>query len=178
MLFWLHVWWYLQHLNNLFLHVVYACWLPIKKILKLSRNSKKATSCLYSWGCTIFSGKTLAVSHLPLDALPAVQTWTANCKLDRRPCLVHVRRFPRLSGSINFGDVPEANIFAWTTWPETLWPLGIMRPKGRTKIFSKMYTQWERRKPLGVDILAANETHTLWFLIFVKSTSGSVAVVD
>ena len=39
MLFWLHVWWYLQHLNNLFLHVVYACWLPIKKILKLSRNS-------------------------------------------------------------------------------------------------------------------------------------------
>ena len=26
------------------------------------------------------------------------------------------------------------------------------------------------------DSLAANETHTLWFLIFVKSTSGSVAV--
>ena len=41
-------------------------------------------------------------------------------------------RFPRPSGSINFGDVSEANIFAWTTWPETLWPLGIMRPKGRT----------------------------------------------
>ena len=38
MLFWLHVWWYLQHLNNLFLHVVYACWLPIKVILKLSHN--------------------------------------------------------------------------------------------------------------------------------------------
>ena len=38
MLFWLHVWWYLQHLNNLFLHVVYAGWLPIKEILKLSRN--------------------------------------------------------------------------------------------------------------------------------------------
>ena len=26
------------------------------------------------------------------------------------------------------------------------------------------------------DSLAANETHTLWFLIFVKSSSGSVAV--
>ena len=26
------------------------------------------------------------------------------------------------------------------------------------------------------DSLAANETHTLWFLIFVKSTGGSVAV--
>ena len=26
------------------------------------------------------------------------------------------------------------------------------------------------------DSVAANETHTLWFLIFVKSTSGSVAV--
>ena len=38
MLFWLHVWWYLLHLNNLFLHVLYACWLPIKEILKLSRN--------------------------------------------------------------------------------------------------------------------------------------------
>ena len=25
-------------------------------------------------------------------------------------------------------------------------------------------------------ILAANENHTLWFLIFVESTSGSVAV--
>ena len=25
--------------------------------------------------------------------------------------------------------------------------------------------------------LAANETRTLWFLIFVKSTSGSVAVM-
>ena len=26
------------------------------------------------------------------------------------------------------------------------------------------------------DSLAANETHTLWFLIFVKSTGGSIAV--
>ena len=26
------------------------------------------------------------------------------------------------------------------------------------------------------DSLAANETYTLWFLIFVKSSSGSVAV--
>ena len=26
------------------------------------------------------------------------------------------------------------------------------------------------------DSLAANETHTLWFLIFVKSAGGSVAV--
>ena len=26
------------------------------------------------------------------------------------------------------------------------------------------------------DSLAANETHTLWFLIFVKRTSGRVAV--
>ena len=38
MLFWLHVWWYLLHLNNLFLHIVYAGWLPIKEILKLSGN--------------------------------------------------------------------------------------------------------------------------------------------
>ena len=27
MLFWLHVWWYLLHLNNLFLHIVYVAWL-------------------------------------------------------------------------------------------------------------------------------------------------------
>ena len=34
MLFWLHVWWYLQHLNDLFLHVVYEGWLLIKEILR------------------------------------------------------------------------------------------------------------------------------------------------
>ena len=28
--------------------------------------------------------KNLAVSHLPPEALPAVQTWTANCKRDRK----------------------------------------------------------------------------------------------
>ena len=38
MLFWLHMWWYLLHLNNLFLHIVYVAWLPIKEILKLSGN--------------------------------------------------------------------------------------------------------------------------------------------
>ena len=27
--------------------------------------------------------ETLAVNHLPLEALPPVQTWTANCKRDR-----------------------------------------------------------------------------------------------
>lgn len=37
MLFWLHVW-YLQHLNKLFLHVVYVCCLSINVILKLSCN--------------------------------------------------------------------------------------------------------------------------------------------
>ena len=35
-------------------------------------------------------------------------------------CLVPVRCFPSPSRSIHF---------AWTTRPETLWPLGIMRPK-------------------------------------------------
>ena len=29
--------------------------------------------------------KNLAVNHLPLEALPAVQTWTANCKLQTWP---------------------------------------------------------------------------------------------
>ena len=28
--------------------------------------------------------QNLAVNHLPLEALPAVQTWTANCKRDRK----------------------------------------------------------------------------------------------
>ena len=28
--------------------------------------------------------KNLALSHLPLEAFPAVQTWTANCKRDRK----------------------------------------------------------------------------------------------
>ena len=28
--------------------------------------------------------KNLAVNHLPLEALPAVQTWAANCKRDRK----------------------------------------------------------------------------------------------
>ena len=28
--------------------------------------------------------KNVAVNHLPLEALPAVQTWTANCKRDRK----------------------------------------------------------------------------------------------
>ena len=43
-------------------------------------------------------------------------------------CLVSVRRFPRPSRSTHFGDLSEANghIFAWTTWPETSWPRGIM----------------------------------------------------
>ena len=31
-----------------------------------------------------FVAKNLAVSHLTLEALPAVQTWTANCKSDRK----------------------------------------------------------------------------------------------
>ena len=35
-----------------------------------------------------------------------------------QPCLVHVRHFPCPSRSIHF--------FAWTTWPGTLWPRGIM----------------------------------------------------
>ena len=45
------------------------------------------------------------------------------------------RRFPSPSRSTHFGDVSEANgretphIFAWTTWTETLWPRGIMRPR-------------------------------------------------
>ena len=56
MLFWLYVWWYLQHLNNLFLHVVYACWLPVKVILNLSRNffmnviNKKSHDFLVQFG--------------------------------------------------------------------------------------------------------------------------------
>ena len=53
------------------------------------RRIKKATLCLWTQGCTIFSGqkkkkKKGVVSHLPLNALPAVQTWTANCKRDRK----------------------------------------------------------------------------------------------
>ena len=31
-----------------------------------------------------YTPKDLAVNHLPLEALPAVQTWTANCKRDRK----------------------------------------------------------------------------------------------
>ena len=31
-----------------------------------------------------FVAKNFAVNHLPLEALPAVQRWTANCKRDRK----------------------------------------------------------------------------------------------
>ena len=31
-----------------------------------------------------FKGKNLAVNQLPLEAFPALETWTANCKLDRK----------------------------------------------------------------------------------------------
>ena len=62
--------------------------------------------------------------NVTLDALPALQTWTANSTA--RPCLVPIRRFPSPCRSIHFGDVSKANIFSWTTWPETLWPLGII----------------------------------------------------
>ena len=51
-------------------------------------------------------------------------------------CLVPVRRFPRPSWSIQFGDVSEVNgwetpphFFARTTWAETHWLRGIMRPR-------------------------------------------------
>ena len=49
-------------------------------------------------------------------------------------------------------------------------PSGIPLPQPIMIFIITQYTLYVADSP------AANETHTLWFLIFVKSTSGSVAV--
>ena len=49
-------------------------------------------------------------------------------------------------------------------------PSGISLPQPIMIFIIMQYTLYVADSP------AANETHTLWFLIFVKSTSGSVAV--
>ena len=49
-------------------------------------------------------------------------------------------------------------------------PSGIPLPQPIMIFIIMQYTLYVADSP------AANETHTLWFLIFVKSTSGSVAV--
>ena len=49
-------------------------------------------------------------------------------------------------------------------------PSGIPLPQANMILIIMQYTLYVADSP------AANETHTLWFLIFVKSTSGSVAV--
>ena len=49
-------------------------------------------------------------------------------------------------------------------------PSGIPLPQPIMIFIIMIYTLYVADSP------AANETHTLWFLIFVKSTSGSVAV--
>ena len=50
-------------------------------------------------------------------------------------------------------------------------PSGIPLPQPIMTFIIMQYTLYVADSP------AANETHTLWFLIFVKSTSGSVAVM-
>ena len=49
-------------------------------------------------------------------------------------------------------------------------PSGIPLPQPIMIFIIMQYTRYVADSP------AANETHTLWFLIFVKSTRGSVAV--
>jgi len=54
--------------------------------------------------------KNLAVNHLPLAALPAVQTWTANCKRDRKTVVTwHPQvcrlRFPRKNLMLKVSNV-------------------------------------------------------------------------
>ena len=47
--------------------------------------------------------------------------------------------FSRPSRSIHNGDISGSNrretphFFAWTKWPETCWPLGIMRPRDEAR---------------------------------------------
>ena len=55
------------------------------------------------------------------------------------PCLVPVRRFPGLLGQFTWCGIRDERtrhiFFAWTTWPETLWPRGIMRPRDQAISF-------------------------------------------
>ena len=56
--------------------------------------------------------------------------------------------FPSPFRSIHFGDVSEAHIFAWITWPKTLWPRGIMRPRDQAKTMYGLFTATKNRWPL------------------------------
>ena len=50
----------------------------------IANGYKKLVHTFKREAVQIFVAKNLAVNHLPLEALPAVQTWTANCKRDRK----------------------------------------------------------------------------------------------
>ena len=53
----------------------------------IANGYKKLVHTLKREAVEFFVAKNLAVIHLPLEALPAVQTWTANCKRDRKAVL-------------------------------------------------------------------------------------------
>jgi len=50
----------------------------------IANGYKKLVHTFKREAVQLFVAKNLAVNHLPLEALPAVQTWTANCKRDRK----------------------------------------------------------------------------------------------
>ena len=50
----------------------------------IANGYKKLVHTFKREAVQFFVAKNLAVNHLPLEALPAVQTWTAICKSDRK----------------------------------------------------------------------------------------------
>ena len=50
----------------------------------IANGYKKLVHTFKREGVQFFVAKNLAVNHLQLEALPAVQTWTAHCKRDRK----------------------------------------------------------------------------------------------
>ena len=50
----------------------------------MANRYKKLVRTLKREAVQFFGAKNLAVNHLPLKALPAVQTWTANCNRNRK----------------------------------------------------------------------------------------------
>ena len=49
---------------------------------KLAREARKHQKAYEAWASWSQRKKNLAINHLPLEASPAVQTWTTNCKRD------------------------------------------------------------------------------------------------
>ena len=133
-------WEYKTHTQNFFywLHFFFT-WLFLyhKKVTwVLSSTSNFAWQFCYQWNqqCTILPQTQYANFVEQNSILTLSYRTTRSWSLC---CLVPVRHFPSPYQSIHFGDVSEVNrremkrphVFAWTTWPKTLWRHGIIRPR-------------------------------------------------